>query len=113
MSDTTPITGSPWTDRAILDDVAAGEAPFPLTELPSQPFAPRTAGKPKHIAWAFRLKTAGMETLKIGGKFHVTKSAYLRHLARTSGITPAPTRTVAVRRRSLDRAEADLQRAGI
>jgi hypothetical protein len=104
----------------ILADIARGETPFSLAELPKQPFVPRKNGRKLHPSTAFRWAQRGvrgqrLEVARCGGALCTTPSAVARFFARLSGaaaiVNRTPTRAQSARR--LDRVECELAKEGL
>jgi hypothetical protein len=75
----------------VLADIASGEEPIPLTQLPSHSWIPKKRGGRKpDVSGIFRWSSRGLrghrlETIRCGGAMRTTPSAVLRFYARLSG----------------------------
>src|SRR5688572_4943135 len=103
----------------VLADIAAGEEPIPMTELPGHPAVPKRRGHRPHISACFRWASRGLrgyrlESARVFGVISTTPSAIARFNARLNGVAPtATTRTPARRARELARAEQELLASGL
>jgi len=78
--------------RGIIGDMAAGDAPIPLTEMVDQSFFPRKLGQTASVRKPYRLAMRGISGVKLewiqcAGMKCSTRSAWLRFCARLSGKT--------------------------
>lgn len=107
---------------SILSDLEAGEEPILLADLPRQSFMPRGRGRknqrrPLHGSVPHRWSTSGkdghrLETIRTPSGLVTTRSAALRFFAALSGGSVA-TSTPGQTRRAHERAERELEAAGI
>jgi hypothetical protein len=106
--------------EAVLADLADGDAPIALSELPAHPAIPKKRGRRPHVSAVFRWASRGLrghqlETARCGGVICTTRSALARFYARLSGVPDHRNSPIMARarRRELARAERDLDDAGL
>ena len=114
-----------WTSKRcsgaehVLADIADGDEPLPLAEVPAHPAVPKKRGHRVHVSAVFRWASRGLrghklETARCMGVICTTKSAISRFNSRLNGIAiNSSVRTPGRRLKEIARAERELEASGL
>jgi hypothetical protein len=113
-----PDLFTPEATSNIKEDLAAGQEPILLSDLPRQSWMPKRSGRALHVSSIFRWvhrPGARLEVIKTPGGLVSTKNACLRFFAalqQPDKQPPQPSRSPGRSKRDLQRARDELARAG-